>query len=133
MADHVAAEYFPALVPGRSILIQQDYLMSVQPWLCAQMVALRDRFLPLAHVPKVCMVFLCLRPATEEALAAARVGELTDGALMKRVRMAADWHAGMVGRAPFKAMLQEIKANPGVRLGWQMRQAGRRRTTHQAR
>ena len=39
MADHVAAEFFPALVPGRSIVVQQDYLMAVQPWLSAQMVA----------------------------------------------------------------------------------------------
>jgi hypothetical protein len=32
----------------------------------------------------------------------------------------------MVQRGRFKAMLEEIKANPGVRLGWQMKQAARR-------
>jgi hypothetical protein len=127
MADHIAAEFFPALVPGQSILIQQDYLMSVQPWLCAQMVGLRDCFVPLAHVPKVCVVFLCVASVTAPALAAARVDRLTDGVLMKRVREAAAWHDGMISRAPFKAMLDEIKANPGVRLGWQMRHAGRAR------
>jgi hypothetical protein len=127
MADHIAAEFFPALVPGRSILIQQDYLMSVQPWLSAQMVALQECFVPLARVAKVCVVFLCIAPVTAQALAAARVDGLTDGALMKRVREAAAWHEGMIIRAPFKAMLEEIKANPGVRLGWQMRQAGRMR------
>lgn len=121
MADHVAEQFFPALVPGRSILVQQDYLMSVQPWLCAQMIGLRDRFLPLAHVPKVGLVFLCIAPVTPAALEAARVGALTDGKLMQRVRQAADWHAGMVPRGPFKAMLDQIKAHPGVRLGWQMR------------
>jgi hypothetical protein len=125
MADHIAAEFFPALVPGRSILIQQDYLMSVQPWLSAQMVAMRDCFLPLAQVPKVCVVFLCVAPVTAKALASARVDVLTDGALLKQVRAAADWHEGMIARAPFKAMLEEIKANPGVRFGWQMRHAGR--------
>lgn len=46
VADHVAAEFFPALVPGRSVVVQQDYLISVQPWLCAQMVMLADCFLP---------------------------------------------------------------------------------------
>lgn len=121
MADHVAREFFPSLVPGRSILVQQDYLMSVQPWLCAQMVCLRDQFLPLAHVPKVGLVFLCVAPVTPAALKAAQVGELTDGKLMQRVRQAADWHGGMVPRGPFKAMLDQIKAHPGVRLGWQMR------------
>lgn len=125
LADHIAAEFFPALVPGRSILVQQDYLMAVQPWLCAQMVGLRDLFQPLAHVPRVGMVFLCLAPVTVAALAQARVGTLTDGKLMQRVREAAAWHDGMVPRPRFRAMLDQIKANPGVRLGWQMRKAAR--------
>ena len=121
MADHIAAEFFPALVPGRSVVVQQDYLMAVQPWLSAQMVRMRDQFLPLAHVPKVGLVFLCIAPVTPEALAAGRVDSLTDGKLMQRVREAASWHDGMVPRPVFKAMLEQIKAHPGVRLGWQMR------------
>ena len=127
MADHIAAEFFPALVPGRSILVQQDYLMSVQPWLCAQMVGLRDAFLPLARVPKVGLVFLCVAPVTPAKLAAARVDPLTDGKLMSRVREAASWHEAMVPRGTFKAMLEQVKAHPGVRLGWQMRQASKAR------
>lgn len=126
MADHVAAEFFPALVPGRSIVVQQDYLMAVQPWLPAQMVAMRDCFLPLTHVPRVGLVFLTVAQVTETALLAARVGGLTDGKLMQRVREAATWHEGMVPRARFGAMLDQIKANPGVRLGWQMKHAARR-------
>lgn len=126
MADHIATEFFPAMIPGRSILVQQDYLMAVQPWLCAQMVGLRDCVLPLAHVPKVGMVFLCVAPVTSDALAMAQVSGLTDGKLMQRVREAAAWHEGMVPRGPFKAMLDNVKAHPGVRLGWQMRGPGKR-------
>lgn len=126
MADHIADQFFPALVPGRSILVQQDYLMAVQPWLCAQMAGMRDRFLPLAHVPKVGMVFLCVAPVTEAALAAGRVNDLTDGKLMQRVREAAGWHQAMVAKPIFKAMLEQVKAHPGVRLGWQMRHAAGR-------
>jgi hypothetical protein len=127
IADHVAAEFFPALVPGRSVVVQQDYLLSVQPWLAAQMVALADHFQPLALVARHCVVFLCTSEVTEAALAAARTGALTDGALMKRVREAAKWHEGMIERERFKAMLTQIKLNPGVRLGWQMRHAERAR------
>lgn len=126
MADHVAAEFFPALVPGRSIVVQQDYLMAVQPWLSAQMVRLRDCFLPLAHVPRVGLVFLTVAQVTTADLEAARVGALTDGKLMQRVREAATWHADMVPRGRFQAMLEQVKANPGVRLGWQMKQAAAR-------
>jgi hypothetical protein len=127
MADHIAERFFPALVPGRSILVQQDYLMAVQPWLCAQMVRLRDCFLPLAHVPRVGLAFLSITRVTPATLAAARVGDLTDGKLMGRVREAAAWHDSMVARGRFKAMLEQIKANPGVRLGWQMKQAAKQR------
>jgi hypothetical protein len=127
IADHVAAEFYPALVAGRSVVVQQDYLISVQPWLCAQMVMLADCFVPLALVAKDCVAFLCMRPPTKAELEAAQTLELTDGALMKRVREAAKWHDGMIGRDRFQAMLQRIKDNPGVRLGWQMRRAAQAR------
>ena len=127
IADHVAAEFYPALVPGRSVVVQQDYLISVQPWLSAQMVMLAGCFRPLALVAKDCVVFLCVRPPSAAEVQAARTQELTDGALMKRVREAATWHEGMIERDRFRAMLQRIRDNPGVRLGWQMRQADRAR------
>ena len=127
MADHIAGQFFPALVSGRSVVVQQDYLMAVQPWLCAQMVGMRDQFLPLAHVPKVGMVFLCVAPVTDAVVAAGRVNDLTDGKLMQRVREAASWHEGMVAKPVFKAMLEQVKAHPGVRLGWQMRHAAQKK------
>ena len=127
ITDHIAAEFFPALVPGRSILIHQDYLMAVQPWLAAQMIALSDHFVPLAQVDSFCVTFLCVKRPDTAALLAARTDVLRDGELMKRVRDAAKWHDGMIRRERFKAMLERIKSNPGVRLGWQMRHAHRAR------
>ena len=121
IADHIAAEFFPALVPGQSILIQQDYLMPAQPWLPAQMVMLADHFLPLARVAKDCVTFLCLSVPDAETLDAARTDVLTDGQLMQRVRAAAKWHDGMIPRDRFKAMLDKVREHPGVRLAWQMR------------
>lgn len=127
IADHIAAEFFPALVPGRSVLVQQDYLMAVQPWLPAQMIALSEYFVPLAQVETFCVAFLCVKQVDAAALKAARTDVLKDGALMKRVREAAKWHDGMIRRERFQAMLKRIKANPGVRLGWQMRAAQKAR------
>ncbi len=43
-ADRIAAEFFPALEPYRSVLIQQDFLHAKQPWLPVQMAALADCF-----------------------------------------------------------------------------------------
>jgi hypothetical protein len=45
---------------------------------------------------------------------------------MQRVREAARWHEDMVPRAVFRAMLEQVKAHPGLRMGWQMRQASAR-------
>ena len=103
--------------------------MAVQPWLCAQMVGLRDLFLPLAHVPKVGMVFLCLAPVTAVALAQARVGNLTDGKLMQRVREAAAWHVGMAPRPRFRAKRRPsgvVRANAAKTLRPTIARAARR-------
>jgi hypothetical protein len=132
ITDHIAAEFFPSLIPGRSILIHQDYLMAVQPWLPAQMIALAAHFVPLAQVDSFCVAFLCVKRPDPTALKAARTHVLTDGALMKRVREAAQWHDGMIPRDRFQAMLKRIKDNPGVRLGWQMRAANRARQAARA-
>jgi hypothetical protein len=132
ITDHIAAEFFPALIPGQSILVHQDYLMAVQPWLPAQMITLADCFVPLAQVDSFCVVFLCVKRPDAAALHAARTHVLTDGALMKRVREAAQWHDGMIRRDRFQAMLKRIKDNPGVRLGWQMRAANRARKAARA-
>lgn len=41
-ADAMAAAFLPALVPGRGIVIQQDFLHWRQPWVAAQMALLGD-------------------------------------------------------------------------------------------
>jgi hypothetical protein len=64
---------------------------------------------------------------TGTTLEAGRLNDLTDGKLMQRVREAASWHDGMVAKPIFKAMLEQVKAHPGVRLGWQMRHAAQKK------
>ena len=127
ITDHIAAKFFPALVPGRSILVHQDYLMPIQPWLPAQMVMLAEHFLPLAKVAKDCVAFLCIKELTPAALRAAETDALTDGELIRRVRQAAEWHAAMIPLPRFKAMIQRVRDFPGLRLSWQFRQAERAR------
>lgn len=127
IADHIAAKFFPALVPGRSILVQEDYLMPIQPWLPAQMGRLAEHFLPLAKVAKDCVAFLCIKEVTPADLRSAETDGLADGDLIRRVREAADWHATMIPRHRFQAMVQRVRDFPGLRLSWQFRQAERDR------
>lgn len=120
LADHIAEEFFPALIPGRSIVIQQDFLHRVQPWLPAQMALLQRHFRPLARVARDCVVFLCTETPSPEALAQARVSELTDRELTRLVRAAASRYAQMAGRYYFASMVRKISANPQERIAWRM-------------
>ena len=121
LADHIASSFYPALVPGQSVLIHQDFLHAQQPWLCAQMQSLAACFVPLAHVAKDCVVFLCIQPVSAAALAAAATERLTDADLISAVQRAAKLYAPLIPKNRFGAMVRRIKANPGVRIAWQMR------------
>jgi hypothetical protein len=62
LSDHVAHEFFPALVPGRSIVVQQDYIHEWLPWIHITMQLLEDCFERIAVVsgsPSV--VYRCTR------------------------------------------------------------------------
>lgn len=120
LADHIAVQFFPALIPGRSIVVQQDFLHRVQPWLAVQMFLLADYFTPLARVPRDCMVFLCNRVPPPRALAAARTVGLDDAAMVRLVRRAARLYQPLAGRFWFANMVRKLRANPGERTAWKM-------------
>ena len=120
-ADHIAAAFFPALVPGRSIVIHQDFLHARQPWLCVQMQLLAAHFVPLAQVAEDCVVFLHTDAVTRQAVMAAKTDALTDAKLLSGVRAAARHYEPMIARRRFGAMVGRIQANPGIRAAWGMR------------
>ncbi|NNK67585.1 MAG: hypothetical protein HKO95_12725 [Rhodobacteraceae bacterium] len=77
-ADSIAAKYFPALIPGRSVVVQQDFLHWKVPWIPAQMERLADFFSPVATCPRDTVVYLCTRTPTREAVEEARLTGLRD-------------------------------------------------------
>ncbi|MEL6203977.1 MAG: hypothetical protein AAFR47_01510 [Pseudomonadota bacterium] len=80
-ADKMAETFFPHLVPGRSVVVQQDYLHWSQPWVPAQMERLADHFRPCAHERRDTVVFLCTSAPTAEQVRAAATSDLDDSAL----------------------------------------------------
>ena len=124
LTDHIATQFMPSLVAGRSLVIHQDFLHATQPWLAVQMLKLAAYFTPLAHVSPDCVVFLCTAPIDARAIAAARTIGMTDDALMAGVRAAADLFAPLIKRRRFDAMVAKIRANPGVRVAWKMKNSG---------
>jgi hypothetical protein len=89
LSDHVAHEFFPALIPGRSVVVQQDYVHEWLPWVHITMQLLDGCFERVAVVsgsPSV--VFRCTRaikpsdlPVRLRDLPDARLERLFDAAV----------------------------------------------------
>jgi hypothetical protein len=59
---HVVSEFFPALIPGRSVMVQQDLVHWAYPWCAIVMEALADHFSYEGWVWYASSVWRCARP-----------------------------------------------------------------------
>ncbi|MGR3571135.1 hypothetical protein [Brevirhabdus sp.] len=119
--DRMAEMFFPALVPGHSVIVQQDYLHYSQPWVVAQMELLADHFDFVAFCPRDSMVYQCTRAIDAEALEAAETALLTDAELFDLIAAARKRHAGLGIDERFERMTAALRANPGQRTAWKFR------------
>ncbi len=68
--DHVARLFFPSLIPGQSVVIQQDYVHEWTPWLHITMELLGDAFMYCGSVPYSSGLFVPRRKIRAEELPA---------------------------------------------------------------
>ena len=68
--DHVVREFFPALIPGRGVVIQQDLIHEWLPYLTITMGLLADYFELVATVPWCSAVYLLTRAIPASAIPA---------------------------------------------------------------
>ncbi len=120
-ADRIAEEFFPALEPFRSVLIQQDFLHVKQPWLPVQMAALADCFTLVARAGNVCAVFIPTVRITAAHLAAARTDGLSDASLLAGIKIAEQRFSPSLPARKFAEQRDMVTRNPGVRDAWRMR------------
>ncbi len=120
-ADRIADQFLPALEPGRSVLVHQDFLHSKQPWLSAQMAALADCFTLVALAGKFCAVFVPTVRITAAELEAARTVPLDDAGLIAGITAAEQAFSPFLPARLFAAQRQMVLTNPGVRDAWRMR------------
>lgn len=123
LTDQMTADFFPSLIPGHSVIIQQDFLHWSQPWIAAQMVSLSDHFQPVGFAPDDTVIFLCLKEITPEALKAARTTDLSDNDLLEAIARTRDMLAPFGATHRLDRMEQGVRDNPGVRVAWQMKRA----------
>jgi hypothetical protein len=83
--DHVVEQFFPALIPGRSVVVMQDYLFERGgPWHQVVMEHLQDQLRYLVDAEYGSALFLNTRKVTEEDVASARWDNISES---ERVRL----------------------------------------------
>ena len=59
-------QFFPCLIPGRSVVLQQDYAFAFQPWIAITMEHLRDHFEPVGFAEYNTVAFVCREPVPRD-------------------------------------------------------------------
>jgi hypothetical protein len=60
--DFIVSEFFPCLIPGRSIVVQQDAVFAGCPWVALTMEAFSNYFEPVGFAEHCSIVYLCTNP-----------------------------------------------------------------------
>ena len=76
VADRIVSEFFPKLIPERSVVVQQDYFHPWPVWDVAAMEILSEFFEPLSYTDQNSALFLCKKAITPTAAEPARVSNL---------------------------------------------------------
>lgn len=119
--DRMAEIFFPSLVPGSSIIVQQDFLHFSQPWVAVQMELYQDYFEFLAYCPNDTMVYRCTRQIDEEALEAGETEFLTDAEMFDLLEAARARHADLGLDHLFEDIVRALEFNPRQRTAWKFR------------
>jgi hypothetical protein len=85
--DFIVRQFFPRLIPGHSIVVQQDYVHPTCPWLAVTMEYFADYFELLAYVPYNSMIYRAIAPVPRDLVATDVISMLHDDekrALMER-------------------------------------------------
>ena len=124
--DHIAETFFPHLIPGRSLVVHQDFLNHRQPWIAVQMALFADYFEPLVLCGQECMVFLNTAPIPKSLIADSKVDPLNNAAYLRALRQISERLEPMVGQRPLRRIRNTAKAHPTIRNAHKLTRALRR-------
>jgi len=123
--DAQAEIFWPYFRTGRTILVQQDYLHTVQPWIPVQMELWSDHFEPLAFIRGSSMVFLCTRVPSAALLEERRVSDLDDAQQVDLIKKARARMApfGEIVAKKLDIATRLLEEHPGVEQPWKLKRA----------
>ncbi|MEM7597843.1 MAG: hypothetical protein AAF382_09090 [Pseudomonadota bacterium] len=116
--DQMADIFFPHLIPGVSVIIQQDELHWREPWIAVQMEKFKDCFEPLCFVPGGAMAYRCVQHLSAARVRAGQVDGMDDAAMINALSQAKT-RLKRFGVAPqLSRQMEAIRRNPGRRKSW---------------
>ncbi|MEL6478339.1 MAG: class I SAM-dependent methyltransferase [Pseudomonadota bacterium] len=114
--DAILRSFFPALIPGRSVIVHQDYQHWRQPWIPAQMQMLAHALRPIAWCARNTVVFGVDHLPPQVELASAAMAEISDQRmtllLQRAVKAAPKGHA----RRVLAQMILALEDRPDCRI-----------------
>lgn len=119
--DRMSIQFFAHLIPGRSVVVQQDFLWWQQPWIGVQMAVLSDYLVPIVHVPRDSVSFLCTKPIPVGLLETLNVAGMTDGEMIGRLREMKQRVKPLKIDKQMRRLIASVRANPGKRKAFQFR------------
>lgn len=119
--DQMSATFFPHLIAGRSIVVQQDFLWWQQPWIAAQMALLSEFFVPVVFVPRFSVSYLCVKTPTPKRMLHMRLAQMSDRDLIAALREAKAQLQDFDIEKELRRVIKAVRANPGVRKAFKMR------------
>ncbi len=103
LSDHISEQFLPNLIPGKSIVVQQDMLLGDCPWITATMYKLRDHFQLLTATERHSVLFLNTKQITQKTVQKA-LHQSTDS---KEVICALEYFIDKFNYVPHKEILGE--------------------------
>lgn len=119
--DQMSRQFFPHLVPGKSIVVQQDFLWWQQPWIAVQMEILADYFEPVAYVPRDSVSFLYKKAIPSDVLEGLSVAGLSDKDFISNLRAMKQRLKGFPVDAAMRRLLASVRANPTERKAFRFK------------
>jgi hypothetical protein len=105
--------WFPRLIPGKSIVIQQDFGWWYYSWGNIMMEVFKDHFVILDDVPVASRVYLCTKAITEEQASRLTYASLSGDDRLRHMENAVK----TVSREDFKVRLMVNYAQEAQELG----------------
>ena len=106
--------FFPSLIPGKSLVVQQDYLHWKQPWIAVQMELMAACFTPVAFAPNDTIVFRCDALVDAEMLAKGRVENLPHAHVLTALKAARERLKSIGFGNKVNRLLKAARANPEI-------------------